>query len=254
MSDADPFSLTGRRFLVTGGTRGLGRAISLRFANAGADVIANYAHNEDAAAELTRATPAAGAIELCRADLTSPVGQRRVHEAVGDRPLYGIVHCAATGVHRSLDKLSMRHWDFTLALNVRAFFELVTGLLPSFASPASIVALSSEGAQHAFRHYTAVGASKGALESLCRHLASELAPRGIRVNVLSPGTVVTDAWTAIPDRDARLRAAAARTPRGQLTTPEEVAFAAQFLCSDAASGLTGHTLVVDAGQRTTAEV
>ena len=158
MSDADPFSLTGRRFLVTGGTRGLGRAISLRFAEAGAAVIANYAHNEDAASQLPTATAAARAIELCRADLTSPVGQRRVREAIGDGPLHGLVHCAATGVHRAIGQLSMRHWDFTFAPQRPRL--LRAGLRPAAlvgSSPASIVALSSEGAHHAFRHYAAVG-------------------------------------------------------------------------------------------------
>ena len=97
--------------------------------------------------------------------------------------------------------------------------------------------------------YTLVGASKGALESLARHLAAELAPKGIRVNVLSPGTVLTDAWTVLPDAEARLAEAGRRSFLGRLTTAEEVAWAAQFLCSDAASGVVGHTLVVDGGAR-----
>jgi enoyl-[acyl-carrier protein] reductase III len=246
----DAFSLTGKRFLVTGGTRGIGHAISLRFAQAGAHVIANYAHNEEAAQALGREASAGGTpIELCRADLTSQAGRQRVLEALGEAPLSGLVHCAATGVHRPLEDLTTRHWDFTFALNVRAFFELVQTLVPLFAAGSSIVGLSSEGAVHAFRHYALVGASKGGLEALCRHLAVELAPRGIRVNVLSPGTVPTDAWNAFPDKEERLAAATRRSPRGCLTTPEEVAWAAQFLCCAAAVAVNGHTLVVDGGQR-----
>ncbi|MGH9160550.1 MAG: SDR family oxidoreductase [Vicinamibacteraceae bacterium] len=246
----DLFSLTGTRFLVTGGTRGIGRAISLRFAQAGANVIANYAHNEEAAQSLATEASASGApIELCRADLTSQAGRQRVLEALGEAPVSGLVHCAATGVHRQLEDLTTRHWDFTFALNVRVFFELVQALLPLLGPGSSIIGLSSEGAVHAFPHYTLVGASKGGLEALCRHLAVELAPRDIRVNVLSPGSVLTDAWNAFPDKEQRLADAAHRSPRGRLTTPEEVAWAAQFLCSAAAVAVNGHTLVVDGGQR-----
>ena len=97
--------------------------------------------------------------------------------------------------------------------------------------------------------YSLVGSSKGALESLVRHLAVELAPKGIRMNILSPGTILTDAWKKIPDSEKRLAGAIEKTPIGRLCTAEEVAWAAQFLCSDASSGIVGHTLVVDGGAR-----
>lgn len=246
----DLFDLSGGRILVTGGTRGIGRAISLHFARHGALVIANYAHDEEAAAALADdARAAGGRVELCRADLTSATGIRRVVEAIGDGPLSALVHCAATGVHRPLARLTLRHWDFTMALNLRAFFELVRTLLPSLAPGASVVAVSSEGAVHAFPNYTLVGTTKGGLEALCRHLALELAPRGIRVNALSPGSVPTESWQALPESATRRQEALARSPRGQLTTPEEVAWAAHFLCCRASQGVNGHTLVVDGGQR-----
>jgi NAD(P)-dependent dehydrogenase (short-subunit alcohol dehydrogenase family) len=145
--------------------------------------------------------------------------------------------------------LSTRHFDWTFGLNVRAFFELVQRLSPRLPAGSSIVAISSEGAVRAVPHYSLVGASKGALESLVRHMAAELAPRGIRVNVLSPGTVFTDSWKVLPDAEARLAEACRRSFLGRLTTAEEVAWSVQFLCSEAASGLVGHTLVVDGGAR-----
>jgi NAD(P)-dependent dehydrogenase (short-subunit alcohol dehydrogenase family) len=80
-------------------------------------------------------------------------------------------------------------------------------------------------------------------------MAVELAPRGIRVNILSPGSVMTSAWDAFPDREARLTEAMRRSALGRLVTLDEVAYAAQFLCSDAASGLVGHSLVIDGGTR-----
>jgi enoyl-[acyl-carrier protein] reductase III len=161
--------------------------------------------------------------------------------------LHCLVHCAATGVHKPFDELTLRHYDWTFALNVRAFFDLVKRLLPQFAAHASIVAVSSQGAIRAIPAYSVVGASKGALEALARHMAVELAPRGIRVNILAPGAVVTDSWGAMPDGQHRLEELAKRTPIGRLVTPEEVALAAQFLCSDAARTVIGHTLVIDGG-------
>lgn len=248
----DPFSLAGKRVLVTGGTRGIGRAISLQFARAGASVLANYVRDQEAARTLKEEAEREGlAVDLCRADLTSPKGMEGLLGHLGEAfsSLSALVHCAATGVHRPVDQLDLRHFDWTYALNVRAFFDLVRRLLPKFEPGASIVAISSEGAVRAVPQYCLVGSSKGALESLVRHFAAELAPRGVRVNTLSAGTVLTDAWKVLPDRERRLAEAQARSPLGRLNTVEEVALAAQFLCSPAASGVVGHTLVVDGGLR-----
>jgi len=246
------FGLDGQCILVTGGTRGIGRAISLQLARAGATVIANYARNDEAAHALAAQGAADGlALEVLRADLTLPKGLAAVQErlaAAGDA-VVSIVHCAATGVHRPFDELTAKHLDWTMALNVRAFFELVRMLLPQLHSGSAIVAVSSAGAQRAVPAYATVGTSKGALEALARHLAVELAPRGVRVNILSPGSVHTDAWDAFPDKEQRLADALRRSPRGRLVEVEEVAHAAQFLCSAASSGLAGHTLVVDGGTR-----
>ena len=109
------------------------------------------------------------------------------------------------------------------------------------------MAVSSWGALRAFPCYSLVGSSKGALDALARHLAVELAPRGIRVNILTAGAVLTDAWQAVPNSEARLAETIRRTPAGRLVTAEEVAYGAQFLCSDAAAGIIGHTLVIDGG-------
>jgi enoyl-[acyl-carrier protein] reductase III len=245
----DPFSLAGKRVLVTGGTRGIGRAISAHFVRAGAHVIANYVRDDEAAGSLRAECAQEGHLEICRADVSTVEGVKQVVDAVGSDGLSALVHAAATGVHRPLSEMSLRHWDFTFALNARALFALVNALRPRLASGSSVVALSSEGAIHAFAGYGLVGPSKAALESLCRHMAVELAPAGIRVNVLSPGTIPTDATRAFPDAEAYLREATRRSPRGRLTTPAEVAMAAHFLCCDGSVGVTGVTLAVDGGQR-----
>lgn len=250
---ADLFSLKGKRVLVTGGTRGIGKAICLRFARAGAEVIANYVRDVASAEAFAAEAATEGLrIDLCRADLTSPKGMDQLLEQVQGRfaALSTVVHCAATGVHKPLDQLTLRHFDWTFALNTRAFLDLVLRLLPHFdPQGAGVLAISSEGATRAIPQYTVVGASKGALEALVRHLAVELAPRGIRVNTLSCGTVATDAWKSMPDAEKRLADAARRSPLGRLVDLEEVACCAQFLCSDAAAGIVGQALVVDGGVR-----
>lgn len=248
----DALDLHGHCALVTGGTRGIGRAISMQLARAGATVIANYARN-DAAAEALRSEAAQQqvALEVLRADLTLPKGLATVRERMQAcaGATVSLVHCAATGVHRPIEQLTMKHWDWTMALNVRAFFELVQQMLPLFGAGSAIVPVSSAGAVRAVPAYAVIGSSKGALESLARHLAVELAPKGVRVNILAPGSVETDAWAAFPDKEQRMAEAIRRTPLQRLVSLDEVAQAALFLCSRASSGMVGHTLVIDGGAR-----
>src|SRR5215472_9986102 len=245
----DLYALSGR-ILITGGTRGIGRAISLQFARAGASVIANYLRNQKAADELKGiADREALSIQLCRADLTNPQGLDQIQRCIEDAPgsITGLVHCAATGVHRTISELNVRHFDWTFSLNVRAFFELMQVLMNRFSERSSVVVISSIGARRALPYYSLVGASKGALEALARHLAVELIPRGIRVNIIAPGMVKTEVWNALPEAENRIGTAINHTPIQRLVTPEEVALAAHFLCSPASMGIVGQTLVVDGG-------
>jgi enoyl-[acyl-carrier protein] reductase III len=244
------FSLRNKTILVAGGTRGIGLAISLRFARAGANVIASYLRNEKAAEQLkTLAAEEQLSISFCRADLTTEKGLEQIDSALQESSpeLSGIVYCAATGIHRPMEELTERHFDWTFNLNVRAFFKLIKLLRQRLSSGSSVIAISSWGASRVLPYYSLVGSSKGALDALARHLAVELAPAGIRVNILTAGAVLTDAWKAMPESEGRIAETIRRTPAGRLVTAEEVASAAQFLCSDAAAGIVGHTLVVDGG-------
>lgn len=242
-----------KRILVAGGTRGLGAAISRNLARSGAAVLASYVRNEEAALEFAASAQVAHLpITIHRSDLTSKAGLDSLLEAVagwlGGSKLDGLVFCAATGVHKPVDQLAERQFDWTFALNVRAFLTVVNRLLPLFAATASIVPVSSLGAHRAAPTYALVGASKAALESLARHFALELGACGVRVNVLCPGTMDTEVWKVIPGAEERLAAARAKSSFGRLVTLDEVADVAAFLCSDASRGMTGSTVVVDCGE------
>jgi enoyl-[acyl-carrier protein] reductase III len=231
--------------LVTGGTRGIGRAIALRFANAGAERIAlGYMRNDSAAEEAASELRALGAeVTLVRGNITSA----RVLEEVGALgPLDALVHNAATGVIRPALETEDKHWDWTMNANARAFLQLARVAAPQMKPGASMVAISSLGAQRVLENYILVGTSKAALESLVRYLAVELAPRGIRVNAVSAGVVDTGALEHFPNRDEMLAAGSAN-PVGRLVEPGDIAGAVAFLCSPDAKMVCGQTLVVDGG-------
>lgn len=249
---AGAFSVAGQNVLVVGGTRGIGRAIALQFAREGARVFVNYVRSEDSARSLAEEATSGGLhIETLRADVSIDKGREQLVFEVTQRmtPLHTLVFAAATGVHRDLEQMSARHFDFVFGLNVRAFVLMVRELLPAMSAGGTILALSSEGAERVMPKYGLVSASKAALESATRQWALELAPRAIRANVLSPGSVKTDAWLVLPGGEDRLAASAAKTPRGSLVTLEEIALTAQFLASGAGAGITGQTIIVDAGAR-----
>lgn len=242
--------LNGRTILVTGGTRGIGRAVTEQLARSGALVVANYVRNATAATALVEEnTELAEHIRLVKADLSRDAGMSKLLELPELASLHGIVHCAATGVHKALADLTMRHWDWTMNLNLRAFFELIITLRDRLQQDASIIALSSEGAERAIPNYALVGASKGGLEALCRHLALEFKDTRIRVNVVSAGSIVTEAWDAFPDKAERIAKLDQLFGSNGRLQAQEVAATIAFLCSPASSGINAQTLVVDRGER-----
>jgi enoyl-[acyl-carrier protein] reductase III len=230
--------------LVTGGSRGIGRAIALRLAQDGAEQVAiGYLRNDTAAEETATELRHAGAeVTLVRGNIGS---DRVLEEVAALGPLDLLVHNAATGVVRRALDTEDKHWDWTVNANARALLALARAAAPQMPSGASIVAISSLGSQRVLENYSLIGVSKAALEALVRYLAVELAPR-IRVNAVSAGVVETGALEHFPNRDEMLRVGASN-PAGRLVTPEDVAGAVAFLCSADAEMIRGQVLVVDGG-------
>jgi enoyl-[acyl-carrier protein] reductase III len=229
---------------VTGGSRGIGRAIALRFARDGAKRVAIGYFRSDRAAEATatQLRELGAKPTLVRGNIGS---DRVLDEVVALGPLDVLVHNAASGVSRPALEAEDKHWDWTMNTNARALLQLARVAAPTMSDGASIVAISSLGAQRVLDNYTLVGTSKAALEALVRYLAVELAP-AIRVNCVSGGVVETDALDAFPNREEMLAAGAAN-PVGRIVEPDDIAAAVAFLCSDEAKMIRGQTLIVDGG-------
>ncbi len=235
----------GKSVFVSGGSRGIGRAIALRFAREGATRVAIGYLRSDAAAEKTASELRALGAEpiLVRGNVTS---DRVVEEVANLGPLDVLVHNAATGVIRPALETEDKHWDWTHSANARALLSLTRAAAPQMPAGSSIVALSSLGAGRVLENYVLVGTSKAALESLVRYLAVELGPRGIRVNAVSGGVVETDALDHFPNREEMLEMGA-RNAAGRIVTPEDIAGTVAFLCGPDAEMIRGQVIVVDGG-------
>ncbi len=237
----------GKSVLVTGGTRGIGKAIALRFATLGAARIAiSYLRNDRAAEAAADELRAHGAeVLLLRGNIGEP---ERVKGFIEEAwPLDVLVSNAATGVIRPISELTEKHWDWTIDANARSLFTLARHAAPSMPAGSSIIAISSLGSTRVLDDYALVGTSKAALEALVRYLAVELSPQGIRVNAVSAGLVETGALEHFPDREAMLAQFRARTPAGRLVEEEDVAAIVTFLASPEADMIRGQAIVVDGG-------
>jgi enoyl-[acyl-carrier protein] reductase III len=240
-------SFEGKSVLVTGGSRGIGKGIALRFAELGASKVAiSYLRNDRAAEETAEEIRTHGAeAPTFRGNVGDAEKARELVERAG--ALDVLVSNAATGVIRPLAELTEKHWDWTLNANARALLTLARHAAPSMPAGSSIVAITSQGSQRVLDNYALVGTSKAALESLVRYLAVELAPSGIRVNAVSAGLVETGALEFFPDRDDMLAYYRRRTPAGRLVEPRDVADVVCFLASAEADMIRGQAIVVDGG-------
>ncbi len=243
-------TLAGNIALVSGGARGIGRAIALKLAQAGCDVALIYHNSHDESEQVCAQIRQLGRRAMAiQADVSEPDSVAEAFQAFRtqfDRVDF-VISNAAIGVLRPAMELTRKHWRRCLETNALALNLLAQQAVPLMTRGGRIMGISSLGASRAIPQYAFIGASKAALEALARSLAQELGPRGIRVNIVSAGVVDTDALKYFPNREELLAGYAARTPAGPTLSVEDVAAAAYLLCLPEAAMINGHTLVVDGG-------
>lgn len=243
--------LAGKVALVTGGSRGIGKAIALRLARDGADIIINYKKDTAAAEETAVEIEAMGRrVLLAPADMRSPDEIKGLFKdlAAGWDQLDILVHNAGFGVMGQILRLGRFSWNATFETNVTALLLLVQSAHPWLVrNGGHIIAIGSEGSRTCFSEYTAIGTSKAALEALIRYMAFEFVRDGIRVNCVSAGPVETRAiqWFKYPQ--AVHNFAQRKSPMGRIGKPDDLQGIVSFLCSEDANWIVGQTIIADGG-------
>jgi 3-oxoacyl-[acyl-carrier protein] reductase len=238
--------LEGKTALVTGGSRGIGRAICLKLAEQGASVVLNYNQNRAAAEEVVAAV--GGEVRLVRADIGSTDEIETMFRQLGDLKLDFLINNAGIWKSTPLGSSPRELINEILDINLRGPFWVTQCALPSLKDGARIVNISSVAARTGVAGGRSLyGATKAGIESLTRNWALELAPRKILVNAVAPGYITTDMTAEHLSNPATFERAMVRHPLGRLGTPEDVADVVAFLCSDGARFITGQTINVSGG-------
>ena len=242
----------GKTALVTGSGRGIGRAIALKLAQEGADLVINFFRNRQPAEETAALCAAAGARTLLvKADIGDLDSLKGLFDEI-DREFGGLdilINNAASGYNRPVEQQRPKGWEWTLNINARSHLFAAQYALPLMQKRGggSIVSVSSLGSTFVLPEYVVVGTSKAAAEAITRYVAVEFAPHNIRANAVSAGVVATDALLHFTGGEEWIEAARRRTPVGRVVTPEDVANVIAFLCSDDAEMIRGQTIVIDGG-------
>jgi enoyl-[acyl-carrier protein] reductase III len=230
--------------LITGASRGIGRAIAAKLAGPGVRVVVNYLQNKGAAQQTADLVAAAGGEALLlQGDVRSEKDLKELARALPSVDI--LVHNAAVGALKPYDKMRTGHWDLTLESSLRPFW-LLTKHAP-LADGANVIGISSMGSQRFIPGYAAMGAAKGGLEALTRQLAVELAPRGIRVNTVCGGLIDTDSLNYLHEGEKMREVATELTPLGRIGNPEDIAGVVHLLVQPEARWVTGQVIVADGG-------
>lgn len=238
--------------LITGASRGIGKAIALEFASLGANIAVNYVRNEEAAAETIKLLQSKGVKAVA---YQGNAGDPKAMETLVDQVVteFGkidiLVHNAALGAFKPVHKLKLNQYELSMDVNTKAFLVLTQKVLPSMEKSGEgiILTLSSLGSHRFIPNYGGIGISKAALENLVRYLAVELAPKNIRVNCISGGLVDTDAIKFFPNYDELKKEVISKTPAGRIATVEDISKVAAFLASPDSKWIVGQTIVADGG-------
>ena len=244
--------LVGKTALVTGASRGMGKAAALALAKAGAQVLVHYGRGaEEANAVVAEIRQAGGSAEAVAADMSAADGAhklaRQVTEVVGGR-LDILVANAGISVGAAIEDTTVEDFDRMFAVNVRAPYFLVQQLLPALGKGSSVVLLSSLAAHASVGALSAYAATKGAIDTLVKHFASALGERGIRVNAVAPGVVDTD-MSKFARTDAGRDFTLGMQALKRVAQPDDIGDVVAFLASDTARWVTGDTLHVDGGSK-----
>jgi 3-oxoacyl-[acyl-carrier protein] reductase len=245
-------NLSGKTALVTGGSRGIGRATALALAKQGAQVLVHYgrAANEAEAvvAEIRKAGGRAEALSADLAKLDAPHKLAKdVRAIVGER-LDILVANAGISKAAKIEDTTLEDFDNLFAVNVRAPFFLVQQLLPILGQGSSVTFVSSVVAHAVVGQLYAYAATKGAVDTLVKYFAAALGERGIRVNAVAPGVVDTD-MSSFTKTEAGRNAALSLQALKRIAGPEDIAGVIAFLASDEARWITGDVVRVDGGSK-----
>ena len=243
-------SLEGKLALVTGGGRGIGRAIALKLASQGADIIVDFFRRRGNAEQTAKDIEALGVkAEVVRANVGDPAKIDEMFDMIGNKfgRLDILISNAASGVGRPIMDIDVKAWEWTMDINARACLlcaQRAAKLMEGRGG--KIVSISSLGSHFVLPNYTVVGVSKAALEALTRYLAIELAPQGICVNAVAASAVLTEALKFY-FKEGLVKDNRQATPAGRMVIPEDVADVVAFLCSEEAFMIRGQTIIVDGG-------
>ena len=242
-------SFKGKVALVTGASRGIGKAIALELARRGSDIAFNYLRSHEAAAQTQRDVEELGVRCLrVKAHLGDPAKIKDLFARVEKefQRLDILVNNAASGVQRPAAELEVKHWDWVMNINAKAPWLCAIEASRLMRQGGSIINITSQGSQKVLPYYFTVGTSKAALEAITRYLAVELAPKGISVNAVSGGYVDTEALDHFPVQEEMLEAGR-NTLVGRMVDAEDIARVVAFLCTDDAAMIRGQVVVVDGG-------
>jgi enoyl-[acyl-carrier protein] reductase III len=238
--------------LITGSSRGIGKATAIQLAKEGYDIVVNYARSKKAALETAAEVEALGQKALViRANVGDVEKVKDMFAQIDDEfgRLDVFISNAASGVLRPVMELEESHWDWTMNINSKAllFCAQEAAKLMERNNGGKIISISSLGSIRYFKNYTTVGVSKAAVEALTRYLAVELAPKNIVVNAVSGGAIDTDALKHFPNRDEMLSESKERTPAGRMVEIDDIVHTISFLLSGNADMIRGQTIIVDGG-------
>ncbi|MDQ0215974.1 enoyl-[acyl-carrier protein] reductase III [Oikeobacillus pervagus] len=245
--------MTQKVALVTGSSRGVGKAIALQLAKEGYNIVVNYARSKTAALEVAEEIKQMGREVLV---VKANVGDmekiknmfNQIDETFGRLDVF--ISNAASGVQRPIMEIVEKHWDWTMNINSKAllFCAQEAAKLMERNGGGFIVSISSLGAIRYLENYTTVGVSKAAIEALTRYLAVELSTKNIIVNAVSGGAIDTEALKHFPNREELLNDAKENTPAGRMVEIEDIVHTVMFLVSDHSSMIRGQTIIVDGGR------